>query len=89
MHLFLQISLKKNILCLADGHDICGGKVTNFIHKQTKWSSTVNTAENSMFGGSIAKFRHKKQSGNSRYTCILLVIKKRFSIRWECLMKIF
>lgn len=54
---------EKNILCLADGHDICGGKVTNFIHKQTKWSSTVNTAENSMFGGSIAKFRHKSKAG--------------------------
>lgn len=55
--------IEKNILCIADGHDICGGKVTNFIDRQTKWSITVNTAENSMFGGSIAKFRHKNTAG--------------------------
>lgn len=47
---------KKNVLCVLMGYDICGGKVKNYIPNKTAWSTTVNAAEDSMFGGSVAFF---------------------------------
>lgn len=55
--------VEKNIACIEEGHDICGGKVKNYMSEKSKWSSVVNMAEDSMFGGSIAAFRHKDESG--------------------------
>lgn len=43
---------------LDKGEDICGGKVISVPADKTKWSVTINEAENSMFGGSFAAFRH-------------------------------
>ena len=42
--------IEKNVKCLDEGHDICGGKVKNHITDQTPWSAVQNAAENSMFG---------------------------------------
>ena len=53
--------LEKNAACIQAGHDICGGKVMNHIAQKTRWSTAVNAAEDSMFGGSVAAFRHKDQ----------------------------
>lgn len=55
--------VEKNIDCIYAGHDICGGKVKNYMLEKSKWSSVVNMAEDSMFGGSIAAFRHKDEAG--------------------------
>lgn len=55
--------IEKNVNCINAGHDICGGKVTNFIADSSRWGSVVNMAEDSMFGGSIASFRHKESAG--------------------------
>lgn len=58
-----QDFVEKNVMLIDKGYDICGGKVKNYIPESNKWSSVVNMAENSMFGGSIAAFRHKDQPG--------------------------
>lgn len=55
--------ITKNINCLLQGHDICGGKVKNFMADPSKWNEIVNLAEDSMFGGSIAAFRHQEKEG--------------------------
>lgn len=55
--------IEKNIKCIDNGHEICGGKVKNRITNMSVWESIVNLAENSMFGGSIAAFRHKDTAG--------------------------
>lgn len=47
-----------NVKNLEAGEDICGGKVISVPADNTKWSATLNEAENSMFGGSFAAFRH-------------------------------
>lgn len=58
-----QDFVKKNVIYIKKGYDICGGRVKNYIPKSNKWTTVVNMAENSMFGGSIAAFRHKDQAG--------------------------
>lgn len=55
--------IEKNIRCILSGYDICGGKVKNYIPDETPWSAVLNAAENSMFGGSIASFRHQDKPG--------------------------
>jgi glycosyltransferase involved in cell wall biosynthesis len=55
--------IEKCIAYIKQGHDICGGKVKNYVPEKTKWSLVVNMAEDSMFGGSIAAFRHKDEAG--------------------------
>jgi len=45
------------------GENIVGGRVENYPVENTEWSKTVNAAENSMFGGSIAKFRSAEKQG--------------------------
>lgn len=47
-----------NVTDLDKGEDICGGKVISVPADKTRWSVTINEAENSMFGGSFAAFRH-------------------------------
>lgn len=47
-----------NVRDLDRGENICGGKVISVPAENHKWSITLNEAENSMFGGSFAAFRH-------------------------------
>lgn len=47
-----------NVRDLNKGENICGGKVISIPANKDKWSITLNEAENSMFGGSFATFRH-------------------------------
>lgn len=47
-----------NVRNLDRGENICGGKVISVPADNRKWSITLNEAENSMFGGSFAAFRH-------------------------------
>lgn len=47
-----------NVVDLEKGEDICGGKVISIPTEKTKWAIAINEAENSMFGGSFATFRH-------------------------------
>ena len=47
-----------NVRNLDRGENICGGKVISVPADNSKWSITLNEAENSMFGGSFAVFRH-------------------------------
>lgn len=55
------IELNINILN-NKGEDICGGKVVSIPAEKSKWSITLNVAENSMFGGSFAAFRHAEKA---------------------------
>lgn len=55
--------IEKNVRCIDEGHDICGGKVKNHIADRSAWSKIINIAESSMFGGSVAAFRHKDTAG--------------------------
>lgn len=50
--------IELNVRDLKMGENICGGKVVSIPADKTKWSITLNEAENSMFGGSFAAFRH-------------------------------
>lgn len=50
--------IELNVRNLNRGEKICGGKVISVPAKRDKWSITINEAENSMFGGSFAAFRH-------------------------------
>jgi len=50
--------ITKNVHNLSKGEDICSGKVISIPAEKTNWSITLNEAENSMFGGSFAAFRH-------------------------------
>lgn len=50
--------IERNVQNLENGENICGGKVISVPAEKTKWSITLNEAENSMFGGSFAAFRH-------------------------------
>ena len=47
-----------NVRDLNRGENICGGKVISIPAEKTPWSIMLNEAENSMFGGSFAAFRH-------------------------------
>ena len=51
-----------NAAALEKGEDICGGKVISVPARKTPWSLVLNEAENSMFGGSFAAFRHAEEA---------------------------
>ncbi len=55
---FPENFIELNVLNLNKGEDICGGKVVSIPAEKSKWCVTINEAENSMFGGSFAAFRH-------------------------------
>lgn len=55
--------LEKNVRCIDEGHDVCGGKTGNFVRRKTPWTETVSMAEDSIFGGSVAAFRRKETAG--------------------------
>lgn len=55
---FPENFIELNVRDLNKGENICGGKVISIPAKKDKWSITINEAENSMFGGSFAAFRH-------------------------------
>ena len=50
--------IEMNVQDLEKGENICGGKVISLPANKDNWSITLNEAENSMFGGSFAAFRH-------------------------------
>ena len=51
-----------NVRDLNNGENICGGKVISIPARKDIWSITLNEAENSMFGGSFAAFRHAESA---------------------------
>ncbi len=55
---FPEDFISLNVKDLNKGENICGGKVISIPADNSKWSVTINEAENSMFGGSFAAFRH-------------------------------
>lgn len=55
---FPENFIELNVRNLNSGESICGGKVISIPAKTDNWSITLNEAENSMFGGSFAAFRH-------------------------------
>ena len=55
---FPENFIELNVRDLEKGENICGGKVISIPAEKTDWSVTLNEAENSMFGGSFAAFRH-------------------------------
>lgn len=54
--------VEKNVRIIEDGENICGGKVISIPAKDTSWVAVINAAENSMFGGSFAKFRRSEEA---------------------------
>lgn len=56
--------IRKNIRNIKNGHDISGGVILNKLKPKLGFiEKMIVMAENSMFGGSVAKFRRKKDSG--------------------------
>lgn len=56
--------ISKNVRTLGSGEDVCGGARPNIIDNDSSWSRTLLAAEQSMFGSSVASYRH---SGQKRY----------------------
>jgi glycosyltransferase involved in cell wall biosynthesis len=54
--------IELNVCDLDKGENICGGKVISIPADKNRWSCTLNEAENSMFGGSVATFRHAESA---------------------------
>lgn len=54
--------IEVNVRDIEKGENICGGKVISIPARKDKWSVTLNEAENSMFGGSFAAFRHAEKA---------------------------
>lgn len=50
----------KNMNCLNQGEDICGGWRPNIIDEDTPFKRTLLMAETSMFGSSVAPYRRKQ-----------------------------
>ena len=50
--------LTKNVRVLESGEMVCGGQRPNIIDEDSPWKQTLLTAEQSMFGSSIASYRH-------------------------------
>ena len=55
--------IEKNVRHISEGKDICCGKVISILDNAGDFGKTVNLAENSMFGGSVASFRRAEQAG--------------------------
>ena len=49
--------ISKNVQCIDNGENICGGKVLSILQEDTPWNQTLLAAENSMFGGGFTFFR--------------------------------
>ena len=54
--------IELNVRDLEKGENICAGKVISIPAQKDSWSITLNEAENSMFGGSFAAFRHAESA---------------------------
>lgn len=52
--------IEKNVLHLSNGEYVCGGYRPNITDKDTKWNKMLLSAETSMFGSSIAGYRHNR-----------------------------
>lgn len=52
--------VKKNMQCLNQGEQICGGWRPNIIDEDTPFKRTLLMAETSMFGSSVAPYRRKQ-----------------------------
>ncbi len=52
--------IKKNVMTLESGEDICGGFRPNIIDEPTPWKETLLLVETSMFGSSIAPYRRQQ-----------------------------
>lgn len=50
--------ISKNVAVLESGEDVSGGQRPNIIDEKSPWKETLLTAEQSMFGSSIAPYRH-------------------------------
>ena len=50
--------IRKNVEVLQSGEMVCGGRRPNIIDEPTPWKQTLLTAEQSMFGSSIAPYRN-------------------------------
>lgn len=55
--------ISRNVENIIRGENICGGKVTSMVSENNIWQDTLLLAENSMFGGGIAKFRRCEKPG--------------------------
>ena len=55
--------IEKNVQNLLNGESISCGRVESILDDADQWKETVNLAENSMFGGSIATFRRAEKAG--------------------------
>lgn len=53
--------VEKNVMHIVGGKDISCGKVVSILDQADDMGKTVNLAENSMFGGSVASFRRVEQ----------------------------
>ena len=53
--------IARNVERIEAGEAICSGKVISIPARKTAWSQMLNQAENSMFGGSFAAFRHAEK----------------------------
>lgn len=51
--------VERNVICIENGENVCGGPRTNVIDENTPWKHTLLTAEQSMFGSGIAPYRRK------------------------------
>lgn len=58
---FSEDFIKLNVSVINSGEDICAGKVISIPTKNDNYSIVLNEAENSMFGGGIAAFRHSER----------------------------
>lgn len=49
--------ISKNVRVLENGEMVCGGQRPNIVDEDTSWKRTLLSAEQSMFGSSIASYR--------------------------------
>lgn len=53
--------IRKNVAVLESGECVSGGQRPNIIDEKTPWKQTLLLAEQSMFGSSIASYRHSQK----------------------------
>lgn len=53
--------ISKNVKCIKNGEDICGGRIVSMQLKKDSWQDVLLEAESSMFGGSFALFRRSEK----------------------------
>lgn len=54
--------VRKNVELLESGEAVCGGPRPNIIDESTPWKETLLLAEQSMFGSSVASYRHSQKN---------------------------